>query len=203
MLSVDNGSRSSRLLALGVACFGLLAVGSGLASWIAVQAVLRLVWPHRWLVGSVVVITEAAFYAYFKARHRQLAVVGGVPKGVDPQRAFDRFLAMATALPGAFDREKYSSTWFLNTPYEQIKAGNVEEFICYGFWYRTRCVRGCAQQRQLYQRTVKIPAADCPVRHHCLFLTCWASEQCHAGSRWRRMVWATSHSSAASRWKQR
>jgi hypothetical protein len=138
MLSVENGSRSPRLLALGVACFGLFAVGSGLASWLAVQAALRLVWPHRWLVGSVVVLTEAAFYAYFKARHQQLAAVGGVPKNVDPQRAFDRFLALATALPDAFDREKYLSTWFLNAPYDTIKAGNVEEFVSYGFWYRSR-----------------------------------------------------------------
>lgn len=40
--------------------------------------------------------------------------------------------------PGRVDYKKYLSGWFLGADIGSIKRANVEEFVAYGFCYRTR-----------------------------------------------------------------
>jgi hypothetical protein len=56
-----------------------------------------------------------------------------------------RPLQYCNEAPGRVDYKKYLSGWFLGAPYGEIKRENIEEFVAYGFCYKTRCAWPMAQ----------------------------------------------------------
>lgn len=40
--------------------------------------------------------------------------------------------------PRGVNAREYLTGWFQGAPFESIKRGNIEEFVIYGFWYRSR-----------------------------------------------------------------
>jgi hypothetical protein len=78
------------------------------------------------------------------------------------------------------DYKKYLGGWFQGADLKTIKRGNIEEFVAYGFCYKSRCV--CAVIQASGQR-VKSPCTcvascttSCPVLEH-LASTCTCSQQ--------------------------
>lgn len=106
----------------------------------------QLIWPHRLIILATLAFVEAAFYLlWFLPKYKELNLDPEarrkVPQQKDSARAFQRFLKLSKSLPHGVDVDQYLSIWFRNTPFSDIKRGNVEEFLSYGFWYRTRCER--------------------------------------------------------------
>lgn len=54
--------------------------------------------------------------------------------------AFNRFLRYSQEAPDRVDYTKYLSGWFLGADVASIRRENVEEFVSYGFCYKSRCV---------------------------------------------------------------
>ncbi|KAF8059754.1 hypothetical protein HT031_005162 [Scenedesmus sp. PABB004] len=59
-----------------------------------------------------------------------------VPPGHDGRAAFDRFCTFCAARRGSLDHEAYLSRWFRGADFADIRRGNVEDFVAYGFFYR-------------------------------------------------------------------
>ena len=117
---------------------------------------VQLFWPYRLPIFATLASVEAAFYLlWFLPSYHELNQTPRarrkVPSGKDSARAFQKFIDVSKALPDGMNVNKYLSIWFRNAPYSDIKRGNVEEFLCYGFWYRTRCVWGRWERSVLEQ----------------------------------------------------
>jgi hypothetical protein len=111
--------------------------------WHASLSVLQQLWPFRFLILTSIVLLEASFYLlWFLPKYHELnqtpAARRRVPPGKTSALAFQRFLDISQSLPSGVDVDQYLSIWFRNAPFSTIKRGNVEEFLCYGFWYRSR-----------------------------------------------------------------
>lgn len=63
--------------------------------------------------------------------------------------AFNRFLRYSKEAPGGVNYTKYLSGWFLGADVASIRRENVEEFVSYGFCYKSRCVCVCVASVQV------------------------------------------------------
>lgn len=101
--------------------------------------------------------------------------------------AFNRFLRYSKEAPGGVNYTKYLSGWFLGADVASIRRENVEEFVSYGFCYKSRCV--CVLHRFRYASVVllllvflvrrRVPAVACmqqsaPAHHHLCLPPCVA-----------------------------
>lgn len=56
------------------------------------------------------------------------------------QRLSHPYLQYCKDTPGGIDHGKYLSGWFLGADTNSIRRDNIEDFVAYGFCYKSRCV---------------------------------------------------------------
>eukprot|EP00877_Chromochloris_zofingiensis_P001902 jgi/Chrzof1/11712/Cz06g06150.t1 len=102
-----------------------------------------VVLPWRQFVFAVIMLTEVLFYfLYYRRRYLKWNAQPDVhaPSHLEALRLFQRFIKLETDDPEAstLDIVSYLTVWFKDAAIEDIKRGNVEELMAYGFWYKTR-----------------------------------------------------------------
>mmetsp|Transcript_41153 Transcript_41153/g.106528 ORF Transcript_41153/g.106528 Transcript_41153/m.106528 type:complete len:408 (-) Transcript_41153:866-2089(-) len=132
------------LLATATAAAYLLATAGSWAAgvWHLTQAWLAL---------------ELAFLAYQYWQYRMHNRVGSHPvPHHEPDDTFTQFLALKDHL----DIRPFLTGWFHGADFEEIKRGNVEELICYGFYYKQwEEVAGTEVEERLAQHVREVEAA--------------------------------------------
>eukprot|EP00882_Tetradesmus_deserticola_P010990 GHRQ01011624.1.p1 GENE.GHRQ01011624.1~~GHRQ01011624.1.p1 ORF type:complete len:217 (+),score=58.97 GHRQ01011624.1:256-906(+) len=101
----------------------------------------QILWPLRYSLLATWLVIEVIFYVfYWRPRYNELnqQPAKHEPKVVDGRKTFQRFLKFCNDLPHGVDYEGYFSGWFKGAPFQDIKRDNAEDFMAYGFWYRTR-----------------------------------------------------------------
>eukprot|EP00878_Enallax_costatus_P011622 GHUV01012131.1.p1 GENE.GHUV01012131.1~~GHUV01012131.1.p1 ORF type:complete len:755 (+),score=214.24 GHUV01012131.1:258-2522(+) len=115
-------------------------VGAG-ALLIAAYTLFAILWPLRWSLLATWLVIEVIFYVfYWRPRYSELNQQPNKhePKVVDGAKTFQRFLKFCKDLPHGVDYEGYFSGWFKGAKFRDIKRENAEDFMAYGFWYRSR-----------------------------------------------------------------
>lgn len=85
--------------------------------------------------AGVWVCLEILFFALQRLRyHRFNRVNRNRPDAQDIEQRFQNFLTLSPIL----DIRDFISGWFLNIPFDQIRAENVSDFIAYAYWYAPR-----------------------------------------------------------------
>jgi hypothetical protein len=90
-------------------------------------------------------VVEVLFYM-LKSRP-EAASLDAIPQPHWPEAAakhdlsaFNRFLRYSREAGSKLDYKKYLSGWFLGADVDSIRRENIEEFVAYGFCYKSRCV---------------------------------------------------------------
>ncbi|WIA21765.1 hypothetical protein OEZ85_000927 [Tetradesmus obliquus] len=99
-----------------------------------------IIWPLRWRLLLVWPVVEALFFVcVFLPRYDRLnkQPQPHEPADHDAMRCWRRFLRYAREVPGGMDTGAYISGWYRGADPSQVKRGNLEEFVAYGFWYRS------------------------------------------------------------------
>ncbi|WIA08349.1 hypothetical protein OEZ85_007789 [Tetradesmus obliquus] len=108
---------------------------------VAAFTLWQILWPLRYSLLATWLVIEIIFYVfYWRPRYNELnqQPEKHEPKVVDGRKTFQRFLKFCNDLPHGVDYEGYFSGWFKGAPFKDIKRDNAEDFMAYGFWYRTR-----------------------------------------------------------------
>eukprot|EP00879_Flechtneria_rotunda_P002453 GHRR01002650.1.p1 GENE.GHRR01002650.1~~GHRR01002650.1.p1 ORF type:complete len:398 (+),score=48.43 GHRR01002650.1:380-1573(+) len=103
-----------------------------------------VLWPARWSILALLAIVEWCFYIFWYRRTYNM--LNKIPRKCQPenfsskeaQQNWDRFIKLTSSIPGGVDPVPYLSQWFCNAKFEDIKRGNVEEMLVYGFYYKHR-----------------------------------------------------------------
>eukprot|EP00878_Enallax_costatus_P038634 GHUV01044020.1.p1 GENE.GHUV01044020.1~~GHUV01044020.1.p1 ORF type:complete len:508 (+),score=121.93 GHUV01044020.1:228-1751(+) len=133
----------------------------GLFSLLAIAFVLfRILWPLRWSLVALWVAVEFMFYIFFwRVRYAELnkQPTPHKPKAVKAMKTFERCLQYFRETPD-LDTEMYYTGWFCGAKLEDIKRGNLEEFLAYAFWYCT--IEEMRQKKQEHYLSQMIEQLD-------------------------------------------
>eukprot|EP00892_Ulva_mutabilis_P009709 jgi/Ulvmu1/710/UM010_0082.1 len=126
---------------------------------VCAYALLRYIgvtyWPFYAVLG-IWVSLEILFFAVQRLRyHRFNRVNRNRPDAKDIEQRFQNFLTLSPIL----DIRDFISGWFLNIPFDQIRAENVSDFIAYAYWYRPRHELTDEEQIRVERYTAEIARA--------------------------------------------
>eukprot|EP00877_Chromochloris_zofingiensis_P001901 jgi/Chrzof1/11711/Cz06g06140.t1 len=107
---------------------------------------LSQVLPWRQFVlaatGGIILVEVLFYFLYYRRRYLKWNAQPDVhaPSHVEALRLFERFIRLQTddLDSSTLDIKSYLTVWFNDAAYEDIKRGNIEELMAYGFWYKTR-----------------------------------------------------------------
>lgn len=97
---------------------------------------------HLLIIPTTLFIMAEAVFCGVWWRRYYLFNKGWMPhvptRSFNPRHAFDEFVIRHKRMSRYICIKDFLKTWFFNAPLEQIKRGNMAEFLAYGFYYKTR-----------------------------------------------------------------